>query len=123
MRERGTRTDSVLISPMVRCWIGSRPARHSCTNSPEAGIGEARGKNRMRGADAWVPGEGDFLPRGEDANAIVGVAGSGRQYESGLGQVHPAGDCLHLCVFEALGIEDDGQRISHACARGKTSTW
>jgi len=71
----------------------------------------------MRRADARMPGEGDFLLRGENPHAVVGTRRGRRQHERRFREIGPARDCLHLVRVEVGGLEDDGERIAGARAR------
>ena len=59
-----------------------------------------------------MAGEGHLGGGGEEADAGVGVGGGGRQDEGRLGEVHPPRDGLHLVAGQAIGVEDDDDRIA-----------
>jgi hypothetical protein len=57
-----------------------------------------------------MPGEGQLLARGEDAQAIVGLVAL--QQEGRLGEVGPAGDALHGRGVQALGADHHRHRVA-----------
>src|SRR5262249_7365942 len=57
-----------------------------------------------------MPGERQFAVWREDAHSKIGV--TGWVNKRCLGEVHFAGDALHLLVVEAAGFREHGQRIA-----------
>lgn len=64
------------------------------------------------GADGGVAGHGEFIGGSEDAEGGVGVGEGGFEEKGGLGEVHFAGEGLHLVLVEAVGVEKDGELIA-----------
>ena len=76
-----------------------------------------------RRADGRMAREGQLHARREDAQPVVGPGRppglAGRQHEGRLGQVHLAGQRLHLVLAEAIGIHEHGQRVAMHGAVGE----
>ena len=49
---------------------------------------------------------------GEDAHAIVGAGGGGRQHERRLREVRPVREALHRLGVEALGSQNDRDGVA-----------
>ena len=70
-----------------------------------------------------MPCERQLAPGREDPQAVVGGIRRGWQDERGLGEVRPAGEGRHVAVGDAVGVEDDGDRVAVERMVEKTSTW
>ena len=67
---------------------------------------------RDGGTDRRMPGEGQFLARGEDTHTVVRVAAPRFGDEDRLGQVELTGDGLHGNRIEIIRAKDHSQRIT-----------
>ena len=59
-----------------------------------------------------MPGEGQFLLRGEDAQAVVGLKPRRAQQEGRLAEVRPVGEALHLLRRKSVGADHDAERVA-----------
>jgi hypothetical protein len=95
-------------------------ARAALLDDPPVGRGDAAGGHGGdRRADRGVPGEGEFLRRGEDAREVVGARIGGGEHEHGLGEAELLGDRLHLRGREVLAVVDDGELVARVRAVGE----
>jgi len=59
-----------------------------------------------------MAGKGKLGAGGEDPRPCDAVASSRWQQKDRLGEVHLAGDGLHLPARQLAGVEEDGQRVA-----------
>ena len=84
-----------------------------------AGRQPAGADQRVRRADARVPGEGQLGVGREDAHPVVGAGLGGRAEERRLRQVELVRERLALLGGQRVGVEHDGQRIAGERPRGE----
>ncbi len=71
----------------------------------------------MRRAEGGVTGESKLPTRSKDPQLVVGVRVFGRQHESRLREVRPAGDALHRFVVQPGRVKNDRDRVTHIWRR------
>jgi hypothetical protein len=77
-----------------------------------AGLDQAAGDLRHRGAHAGMPRERQLLTRREDAQPVGGRIGGGRQHEHRLGEVELLRQRLELRGLQAVGVEHHGKLVA-----------
>jgi hypothetical protein len=73
----------------------------------------------MAGAQSGVAGKRQFTPRAKNPHSVVSVWLGGRQHESGLRQIGPVGEGLHVRSAQARSIHYHRQRVAKVWHSGE----
>ncbi len=80
---------------------------------------DAQFRKKKPSANDWVAGKFQLFASGEDAQAGEGALVGRLLHEDRFGEIHLAGDGLHLIVGKAVAIGEDRERIAFEAGVGE----